>query len=65
VTNSHPHRDAVLLEALKVIAAGRAINGMPLPREIARQMARDALISIGERWPLHRPPESDRHTGGQ
>jgi hypothetical protein len=62
VAQTSSQRESLLLEALKVIAAGRAINGMPLPREIARQVARDALIAIGERWPLHRPTAA---TGGQ
>lgn len=42
----------VLMDAIKKIATGSELNGMPLPREQSRQIAREALVAIGEPWPV-------------
>lgn len=44
-----PKRDE-LIDALKRIARGRAENGRPLQTEIARQIAREALVAAGIDW---------------
>ena len=43
---------AQLLDVAVRIARGRHDNGRPLAAEIARQMAREALATIGENWKL-------------
>jgi hypothetical protein len=42
---------SAMLEALQRIAAGRDNCGTPLPREKARQIAREAMVAIGRTWP--------------
>lgn len=39
-----------LFTSLAKIARGRTDNGQPLPREISREIARDALIKAGMNW---------------
>ncbi len=44
----NPHE--IMLTALKKIAVGKTNNGMPLARDEARQVAREAMVEIGETW---------------
>lgn len=39
-----------LLAALRKIARGRTDNGRPLAAEESRQIARECIAAVGERW---------------
>jgi hypothetical protein len=51
-SETEPYKIGV--EALRKIAAGSPKSSNPLPREVTRQIAREALDAMGEDYPRYR-----------